>query len=557
MDIANLLETKLKQEICSIYTPSDMATDVRAFRVAMGLPPHSNTVTKTKGRQAPNTNPQSSYIFSDVVKKLAVNKLNWERLLTMVNHVGKTKSALVRLDAEGVRRAVLAEYNGDVASWLAAAVGQGFPNWLARQWLPLPHTQAPPVEFMRDMWNVLSKFQDSPTLRSIVAQRLPLYKDKSDFTLFKEGFKRVCALVTSPIIVYDLVADALWVSGKCYKDHPLANVLRDRPRIEMNYTQCMDVLERARQIGSMGRDVDSLELAHTCVDYVFDNHLDYSDIETQLINARHARLLQRVQQLHTYVYIDTAVYTDDTDLDNAVTYYEKEKIMVDWFKQYNLHIEDFDSEVDFVDEEGQPIPSRVQDLTLGLWTDVLKPMYDVYGILKAGQYHISNPWGEWEPAVLSTRFARYEELKDALHALNLVLRNDSRVCAEYVIDGTYSGPGTCQDKRIDGYVALEQVVAMMGEMNFLFTHTKYSDFMRNTRDSEQAKVLAVRAYLNKDKDLKAETRLKDVPLRLADIVKKQGMHPLTEEEQELQEFYCPYWSDDDSDDTYDSDDTDI
>lgn len=60
--------------------------------------------------------------------------------------------------------------------------------------------------------------------------------------------------------------------------------------------------------------------------------------------------------------------------------------------------------------------------------------------------------------------SRREELRQALLAQGLQLRNDSALCAEYVAKGRASVPG-----------GLARVVSTMAEMNFYFTKTTYSD----------------------------------------------------------------------------------
>ena len=75
---------------------------------------------------------------------------------------------------------------------------------------------------------------------------------------------------------------------------------------------------------------------------------------------------------------------------------------------------------------------------------------------------------------------RRHELGTALIQKGLEYRNDSSLCETYVLEGLYTGPSWPDDAIIQRS-ALEQVVGIMEEMHFLFTHTRYAVFFRALR----------------------------------------------------------------------------
>jgi hypothetical protein len=95
----------------------------------------------------------------------------------------------------------------------------------------------------------------------------------------------------------------------------------------------------------------------------------------------------------------------------------------------------------------------------------LAPLYELYGYIDTTtHYCVDNTWVWDEPVTLSERFSRYKVLKDALKKQGLELREDSCLCAEYVIDGSYSGPDV--DGIVTGKSALDHVIFMMLENNY-------------------------------------------------------------------------------------------
>lgn len=131
------------------------------------------------------------------------------------------------------------------------------------------------------------------------------------------------------------------------------------------------------------------------------------------------------------------------------------------------------------------------------------------------------------PIELLGTFNRYQELETALRRERMKLREDSRLCAQYIILGEYDGP------ELDIQDALQSVVQMMHEMNFLYRETKYKRFMRDLgKTSEKAKHYAVRYFLHECTKDSTDTEtpieewlLERIPPRLRKVVSSEPVGP--------------------------------
>ncbi len=129
MDISLLIENHLNAHVCSVYHPEDAAADVCALRKAFGLQvPQAYMTVSPK---------PDSYNYTQARALFGVDKHQWNALCETVNKVGQSQKDVcnLKLDAQGVRRALLAPFNGDTAAWLSRQAD--CPYWFAQLILPI------------------------------------------------------------------------------------------------------------------------------------------------------------------------------------------------------------------------------------------------------------------------------------------------------------------------------------------------------------------------------------------------------------------------------------
>jgi hypothetical protein len=100
-------------------------------------------------------------------------------------------------------------------------------------------------------------------------------------------------------------------------------------------------------------------------------------------------------------------------------------------------------------------------------------------------------------ADLRDYFDRYSSLIEKLAELGLEIRNDSKLCRTYVVDGNYIGP---TDGLPENLTDIEKVVEMMKEMEFLFKYTEYEENIALLKGTSKYPLHRGRKLSNSDSD---------------------------------------------------------
>jgi hypothetical protein len=516
MDVFCMVKTCLDSDVCPIYTQDDAKQDAWAFAEALGI----NIVSKPKL-------PTKYFSFQSAQERIQISKSDWDRLCRQHHPNNFSKCGHPRLPAYLVRRAVLAEYKNDSAAWLACKVGEGCEIWFARLFLPLANHKS--FNNIQQAWSVVSKYEDCKEIRALLQNKwIGIIKDGkfSNYYLLKIECDAVMA---TPETLPSVFANVLGID-RLDGGTSIAEALSSITLEDLEGVDKLACVHRARCIRKNITEVHTESLADVCVKYIISGVGDVTEIQKCIEEDRIKRLQNRAIDLE----LDPSDFTNSDELLEAVVQKEGEIEMLEDFTMCGLDILEFS-----YFWTGQVIPEDVVHQESGLHVSVLEPFYETSGILgNPRHWHIEerkNPWGFWGPSVLAERFERYMELKKKLEDEGLELRDDSKICAEYIVHGYYDGPDMDEDGD------LECVVAMMIEMDFFFTKSNYSDFMRNLRDSEKAKNLALREFLHAGPDF--ESRLKQLSPRLQKLVQKGGTQPLSDDEKDLQHFH--YYEDDD------------
>lgn len=486
MDVFELLSAKLRNDVCPIYTSSDSNRDIAALATAMSLPPHVYQSTKEL--------PQHFAFFK---KTLRMTKSKWNSLLQKFK-VHKIKNP--RLPPTGVRRILLAEHGGDPAKWLADMIY--CDTWFARALLPLPDDKPIPHGLrLYNIFKVIEQYPRHAALKLVQRWKALMLSNQSGVTT--QVINDDSDLIATPRVLFNLIADRI-------NHEELSEKLRNAELGSVG----RGAFYRAKQIDKyVSQDVDLDE----CCQYIAGNNKCFLE---QLMNSYHGRLERQVEDLgHTCEQVRQ--YTTEFLEQLVHKSIFKNNLKLKWLNDHNLDILEFE---DDWEDKTEPIISKVRDNATGLDTDVLMPMYELLHKSRYAPEHAQQ---------LINEFRRYAELRDALHEQGLSIREDSRICAEYVLYGKYEGPDMPRVFASD----LMRVVELMREMGFLFQRTEYASYRRN-RPVVRAKELALREYLYQD-SIQCADRYAALPMRLRAFASFIKATPLTSEE--LAEKSPGYW----------------
>ena len=370
--------------------------------------------------------------------------------LAGVRTAGRRKGAL---NGHDVRRIVYAAHGNNSASWLACAVGSSLPEWFANLWLPIGDVERHKRELISRVW---------AALRAVAASGVPVPSDDV------AEFVRQCR--DRPEGDYfHFAAD-------------LPSTTRAKRRDAVLSAACGNVHDALRALGvdafPCGAARRSLRMhAHpwvpsallpACVDFVTTGDCIRGEgwLLAQLL-ATQTEAAVEMAAAHDIPPDDARFYivtNGDDDGDDAQAMFDtiatilRRRDVAESFAALGMEVVFSGSDEDGIEEVTDTVTGACgNDLDLSCGVEVW------------------SPWrGRWPAEHIATLgpedmrgcFDRRAALDRALGCRGLELRSDSRVCTEYVLDGTYSGPSfeCCGDVGDD----LACVVELMAEMEFLF-----------------------------------------------------------------------------------------
>jgi hypothetical protein len=597
MDVFYLIKQHLDAVACPVYDPG---RDGRALAVALGLrgvpwPRHPGL----RGQPA-------SYCAQEAQQQLGTERFCgavwWSQIFLKARLpvVGRTAKGLPRFDGHAVRTAVLEAHGGAPAAWVCAAVGLGCEPWFAHSMLPLP---TDPSEWrsmlpaIRVFWQAVRKYrgaQRQQLLHGVIAHRIRTRVMDQPRSFVGRDARRLleaecdAALASTAAAVTDLLVDALvggtWGASpslqrqrEAYED--LLNSKAVGPLVAGGWSARLGALDRARalELGSGGgtRFAGS-PLARRVVRHVVSGDEGVEELREEL----EAAWKEGVEAVAREVgIVDGGYESDEYYLSNEdehgrlftlklrIEQREKQLVLEEKFAACGLRIGAFARRPD---ADGCPIPTRVSHPQLGVHSDDVVGVYELCGLKdNERRWNDNEMWGHaqrnsWCEGTVQShaeRFRRYARLRDALGPEGLPDPwEESRLCADFVVHGTYNGPVSDGSASRKGETkedrALRLAAAMVKEMHFLDTETDYEEILEqswNVLAPERAKLLAVREFINEDGRAGMSARLALLPPRLRQLAGTIGTltqaekacvrHCVEEEEEEDSEA-----SDSDSDD---------
>lgn len=454
MDIVENIKNQLKQHVCPIYTLADAEHDIVSFAIAMGI-----------DAQTCNVKDSSSYTQSEAQTLFGMSKQCYTKLLSCASSEDmlKAKNNKIRLRGRYVRQYVLSENNNCVGTWLCQQINIynniRVPLWFAYILLPLPAIlKHENYGKFASIWKLISQ-------KIITREILEFVKNNKheDIEKFRTEFTWTFGSLDERKKMILANFDDESNLGKVIKTCELTNQMLENTK----YISKHMVLR-----GWMSSSTLSI-----CLDYIFHNR-DHPNMESIIKNDGLDGIRVKMQHFNIDLYIG-----DNTDfqyLDYEVDQYINFNELVETFEQHEMRV--LDDEMVWYGEV-----ERVEDMRTGITTENLKEL------IKNFPYKFNAD----DIDDLREYFDSYYELSEALGQKGLTIRSDSKLCAAYVEDGTYVGPTDGVPKHL---TALQKVVAMMEEMDFLFKYTTYPAMILDMKlarypiDTDLAKAAAMYVY---------------------------------------------------------------
>ena len=386
----------------------------------------------------------------------------------------------VALNGDDVRRIVHEAHGNNSASWLACKVGISLPEWFSNLWLPTGDIKQK-VQLISDVWTALEK---------VAASGGPVLSD--DVAAFVRRCGEEKRIGSSQL--YYSAADLPSTPPTKRKGAALSVTngnLRDALGARAGGSFLCGAVQRALRL--RGHQWVPSTLLAACADFVTMGECFQG--EGWLFDRLHAMQAEAAFEMAEEHAVPVDLLdADDPDamFDIIVPFVERRRTS-ECFEALGMEVLFFDAGDYYNIEEVTDIATRTCGCDLGLTSGV-----ELWSSGRNGR-HVATLDAE----DMRGCFDRHAALTRALASRGLELRKDSRVCNEYIMDGTYSGPSfkCCGDDDIQRDDAMDCAVELMAEMEFLFgANSRFDQFTSELRfagyDRDAASELAKLAFVH-------------------------------------------------------------
>ena len=403
----------------------------------------------------------------------------------------------VRFDGCALRKYILGKYQGNVYDWVSQQVYTNtkvrVPSKFVELFMPLPCDAPVPYKYITLVWTQIKDYIQHPSISDEHLSKFIKTLDRSDCVLElfiqHHGSQSQCATMCRSLFTKYIKA-----------------LLENTDDTRFDRSVCERAYKVRNYIVKLISDPDDLDWvseskAEMCVDFIMNDKPSYTFEEIEDIIESDARSALRKMALSSGLVdvIDNLLCNTNMSLSHVaenIHEYILFNRLVDEFDVHGMDVLDDNivwngSVCELFDRKTELYTSQIFDLI--------------------GRSHNHSRFGDrlklddcdW----LREVFDRYYELQEALKASDLEIRDDSKLCQEYVETGTYNGPTEGLSNHLTD---LEKVVRMMHEMHYLYTNTAYGSYMRvcGRVGSEEVKKAILFGSQNIPKDL---------PPRLANI----------------------------------------
>jgi hypothetical protein len=499
-NVTHALAEILRSQDCPVY---DAERDVTKMNVAL--------CTRGEARvpRRPSAPKPATYSSGEAQAMVQCSHFSRDAQKTLkdVRRTGKRKKLL---NGDDVRKIVYEAHGNNSASWLTCAIGSlSLPEWFASLWLPMRDAITKEKrELISRVWKALHAVAEpsSPVPSEDVIEFVRRCRDqhiKGNYRTEAADLPSTCITKRRDVVLSNIngnVLDALITLG--YDAFPCGAARRSIYMCDYQWVPSA--------------------LLTSCVDFVTTGHED---------NSMGEDLFERLLATQAEAAVEMAVahgipHDEDEDPDvlfEIIDMTLRRRSVAGSFEALGMEVI-FHQGEDVIEVVTDAV-SRVSSSDIGL-TDGIELWTPWHG--KRSARHIATLC----PEEMRECFDRHVGLIHALECRGLKMREDSRVCSEYVMDGTYGGPSfefcecPCEDE-------VQCVVELMAEMEFLFgtTGTKhFANFTSQIRfagyDGDDASELAKLAYVHWH--VVVEGRSASVlPMRLRAIHDGRHTHTMT------------------------------
>lgn len=455
IDVIPDIATKLRSQTCAVYNAEvDVTSLSDAFRLEGDRRPDRASVDRRVINEFPtnyaqdNGNLRHMLNCTHCIDHLARNGLDLQKFISSAPKMGKKVKSSINGDY--VRRFVAQSHGNDSAAWLACEIARvsktTIPSWFVKLWLPMK----------------VRSYNDKDEYYKCIAAAWKALMDVDAAHPGDESryFVKICNEQKLGIFrLSNLASDLTGVSLSRRKDVVTKSV-------EGNLRDALETVDVCKFIpGTVKRAIEVSD----ATPWIPEQFLQLTIRFILMGDNEKKKLVKK---------LSSEEYRKKAAIDKA------EKVKVELSRHF---CETSSSEIlfGFID-----LTLRQRDIIRGfdeldmdvsfLYDDKIDDVTDNISGATSGDIYLigeevwdnDNRNSRWvhnmTPEEMRDAFDRRSELLEALQEKGLDLRDDSMLCKDYILYGTYDGPQFDHD-----YDNMESVVEMMVEMAYLF-ETRYS-----------------------------------------------------------------------------------
>jgi hypothetical protein len=512
MDIIACVSSRLNNSVCPIYHQTDADKDIARFKIALGIRPDRKIIDNDRFRDW-------SYF-----KNTCKDQAEFIRIVAnMPNHAKLYVSAkqkplrIPRVKEHDFRHCVLMQFNGVCEEWVQHHIKKctkiEVPIWFIMSFMPMCPTNEIDTSKIASLFKFFQEhkgFLENRRHEVVAILKQKRFHTKcSDFmeldcalrkqsciNLFSAG--SVIGIILAEIDAECFCKDSFVIAEKVVNVSCIHNesLLND----SLLTNEACDLITSGLS-GNASLEEHIEALTNQCYQSYIRNVLE----PKASMNGYDVNVIINLADDFDSDYFNSDEYLQYLeDVLTTLTDFENQGFEITRMKLDACRVVRDGRYTNFVEGTHGPVPVD------GIDTTTNTNIAEVHSFLN---YHDESVGFDC-PFETRDIFDRYSDLKDALESRNLILRKDSKVCQEYVLDGTYNGPSFNWIKD-----PLLCAVEIMSEMHFLYKNTNYGELVGGT--SEDKKMAAVYDYV-----YIAKKPIDGIPCRLKKIVETHGENEL-------------------------------
>lgn len=460
----------LQKDICPIYSESDFLEDVDAISQACNVKLEIN-ITRDK---LPNL-----YTQDYACQMTGIKKSELAPFRTIYTNTKRKKHP--KALGKKVRNFMLKKFKGNVVDWILSLCNENkeykIEKWYIEAFMPFASDKSIPCHDLRAGYAELSKYDLYPSQH--LSDFIRSHKDN-----FFNGYLHLREVIDDIIDTFSSNSSRKKRCIEMFDRELYKNKISEALATLDDNAYCKGVIQKCKMIREQHPIAYMSPIQLDAFIKFIVSKDNYKNVPHHFNSISIDSVINEVCDKMNLDEDDKRFIKNSKNMNTAIEEAESRQLLVQDFLAYDItpYI-DYDCYIHDLQDNKSTFTKANIDALIGFSRSI----------------EIRCPY-EWR-----TLFDNIAELDEALKDKNLQLRSDSRLCAEYIETGKYYGP---EFEEAEGD-ALESVVLMMEEMDFLFKNTKYREYI-DYYDSEEAKQFAIYKF--------KETETCHIPNRLKTIL---------------------------------------